>query len=106
MAPLGQPQHRTQALHHRFQYTGIQPALTSLAHRIPRWPIMRHQAPGRAPSDDPAQSIKCFAQAMCTLRGLGRYEGQIGGDKGPRVITDITELCWPCHRTGLTRRSR
>jgi hypothetical protein len=72
-----------------FEHPGFEPTLALLVDRVPRWQIMRHQPPRGPCADDPAQAIEDFSQAMLALGSLFGYEGQIGGDKRPFIITDI-----------------
>ena len=62
---------------------------------------MRHHPPRRARSDNPAQAIKDLAQAVLPLRGVFGHEGQIGGHKGPFVVTDITGVGFPFHTASV-----
>jgi hypothetical protein len=45
---------------------------------------------------------KDFAQAMVALRGLFGHEGQIGGYKGPFVITDVCGVRFSFHTPSLS----
>jgi hypothetical protein len=63
---------------------------------------MGHHTPRRPGSDNPPQTIKDFAQAVLTLRGVFGHEGQIGGHKGPFVITDIAGVRFSFHDPSLS----
>ena len=65
------------------------PALRLLVDHFPWRQVIGHHAPQRARSHQPPQAIQDFAQTVHTLRRLLGHEGQIGGDKGPFIITDI-----------------
>src|SRR5262245_13314259 len=74
------------------KYPSLQPAVALLVHRIPRWQVIWHQPPCGARSDKPAQTMKDLSEAMVTLRGVLRHEDQIGGDKGPFIVTHISRI--------------
>jgi hypothetical protein len=77
-----------------------------LVHGIPGWQILRQQTPCRARPDHPAQAIEDLPQAMLALGSLFGYEGQIGGDQGPFLITDITGVSFAFHTARLASSGR
>ena len=101
VATFGHAQQFTQVDRHGFKHTGLEPSLALLIHRVPGWQIMRHHAPRRPCTDNPAQAIKHFPQAILTLRGLFGHEGQIGGHKGPFVSTDVAGVRFSFHTSSL-----
>ena len=52
-------------------------------HPLERVQIIGHHPPGRTRTDNPAQAIEDFAQAMFSLRGFFGHQGQVRGNKGP-----------------------
>jgi hypothetical protein len=96
-ASLRPPQHGTQIMDNRCTPTGLEPALTVLIHRMPRWQIMRHQTPSRPRTDDPAQAIADLPQAMLTLGSGCGHASQVRGYQGPCLVGDITRVRFAFH---------
>jgi len=70
-------------------------------HPLERVQIIGHHPPGRTRTDNPAQAIEDFAQAMFSLRGFFGHQGQVRGNKGPLIIADITRVCFSFHAWSL-----
>jgi hypothetical protein len=101
-AAFRQPQHHAQVMHHGLKHVGAHPAPRLLIDGFPRRQVIRHHAPWRARPRDPAQAIEDVAQRMVPLRRVLGHEGQIGGDKGPFIVIDITGVGFAFHTASVS----
>jgi len=88
-------QQRAQILHHGFETTGSDPTLGLLIHHRPRRQIMRHHAPVRSRSHQPAQRVEHRSQRVFPLLGVFPAQSQIRCYEGPFLITHITRIGRP-----------
>jgi hypothetical protein len=91
-----QPRHG-QVLYHGLKHVGAQPTPHLVIDGFPRWQVIRHHAPWRTRSRDPAHAIEDFAQRMVPLRSVLGHEGHVGGDQGPCFIIDTIGVGFAFH---------
>jgi len=106
LASLRLAQYLTQVVDDSFKAARPHPALGLLMDHRPGWQIMGQHAPGGAGTHRPAQSIEHVAQRIGALRGIFRHQGQVGGHKGPFVITHVARISFSVHPLSLPRAAQ
>ncbi len=90
VAPFGFTQQETQVVDEGGKAACRHPVLDLLIDDVPRRQVIRHHAPGRTCSCDPAQAVEDFAQAVGTLPGTFGHQRQVRHDEGPFFVADVS----------------
>src|SRR6266487_479369 len=106
VASSSQPQHRPQIVDDSFKATGFEPTLRLLVDNRPGRQVMRHHAPLRSRSYNPAKTIKHFSQGVLSLWGIFRHQGQVRGHEAPFFIADIARVWCSVHTPECTKSFR
>jgi hypothetical protein len=96
-APLGQAQQGPQIMYDRLKYPSPDSTLGLLINREPGLQIIGHHPPRCTCSDNPAQAIEDFAQAVVSLGRFFAHQSHVRRHKSPFVTRNITWICFPFH---------
>src|SRR5689334_22883767 len=67
---------------------------------------MRHHAPLRSRSDNPAKTIQHFSQGVLSLRCIFPHQDQVRGHEAPFFIADIARVWCSVHTPECTKSFR
>src|SRR5262249_5554055 len=70
LSAIGDPQDGPEVMGNRFKDLSFEPTLCLLVDDIPRWQIVRHQAPGRAATYHPPQAVENLTEWILALRSV------------------------------------